>query len=202
VSGFESPAGGTGMGENPEGYSGPVQGPMDTPPPYGAAPTAPGYLSETGTPYSDTAAYPVGAVYPGMGGPQFPGAGPSGPVDLAGQYVAGYPQGYPYPGGYPYAPAYNPQSGSNGMSIAALVCGICGFIYGIPAVLGIIFGCISLSQIKRTGQQGRGMAIAGIVLGILWLVLGIIVVVAIVAFVHSNAVNNGFDNGYDNGFNN
>ena len=33
--------------------------------------------------------------------------------------------------------------------------------------VGAILGFVSLGQIKRTGEQGRGMAIAGIVIGIL-----------------------------------
>jgi hypothetical protein len=32
-----------------------------------------------------------------------------------------------------------------------------------------VFGLIGLSQIGRTGQGGRGLAIAGIVLAIFWL---------------------------------
>ena len=81
------------------------------------------------------------------------------------------PGGYPNPAGY--GPGYGPVS-TNGMSIAALVCGICGFLCGIPAVLGIIFGFVGLSQAKRTGQRGRGMAIAGIVCGILWIGLFVV----------------------------
>jgi hypothetical protein len=33
--------------------------------------------------------------------------------------------------------------------------------------VGAILGFVSLGQIKRTGEQGRGMAIAGVVIGIL-----------------------------------
>jgi peptidyl-prolyl cis-trans isomerase B (cyclophilin B) len=57
------------------------------------------------------------------------------------------------------------------MAIASLVC---AFLFA-PA--GIIFGHISLSQIKRTGEQGRGLAIAGLVLSYVFTVLTVIVVV-------------------------
>ncbi|MGH3938608.1 MAG: DUF4190 domain-containing protein [Pseudonocardiaceae bacterium] len=42
------------------------------------------------------------------------------------------------------------------------------------AVLALIFGYIARSQIKKRGQAGRGLAIAGIVLG--W--VGIAVLIA------------------------
>jgi hypothetical protein len=46
------------------------------------------------------------------------------------------------------------------MAVASLVCSlVClGF-------LGIIFGHIAVSQINRTGEEGKGLAIAGLVIG-------------------------------------
>jgi hypothetical protein len=58
-------------------------------------------------------------------------------------------------------------TGREGLSIPALIFGIFPMFGGL---LGIIFGAISLSRIRKSGQKGRGMAIAGIVLGSLWLV--------------------------------
>ncbi len=46
--------------------------------------------------------------------------------------------------------------------------------------LGIVFGHISLSQIKRTGEQGRGLAIAGLIIGYLCtalVILGLVMMV-------------------------
>jgi len=63
----------------------------------------------------------------------------------------------------PYWPP-PPNPGTNGLAIAAMVLGII-WIYWIGSILAIIFGHIALGQIKRTGQSGRGMAIAGVVLG-------------------------------------
>ena len=79
------------------------------------------------------------------------------------------PQQYQYGYGYGYPPP--PPSGTNGMAIAAMVCGICGFMCLVPGVIGIILGAISLPQIRRTQQSGRGMAITGIVTGIFWIVV-------------------------------
>ncbi|MDV3124931.1 peptidylprolyl isomerase [Mycobacterium sp. 21AC1] len=83
----------------------------------------------------------------------------------------GYPPGYPqYPGGYPTPPR------TNALAVAALVCGL------LFAPLGIVFGHLSLSQINRTGEQGRGMAIAGLVIGYLMTALTIVTVVLLVLF--------------------
>ena len=45
---------------------------------------------------------------------------------------------------------------------------------GIGFIAGIICGHISLSQIKKTGEQGRGMAIAGLIIGYVGIVLFIL----------------------------
>lgn len=55
---------------------------------------------------------------------------------------------------------------TNGFAITALVTGILGCTW----FLGVIFGIIALNQIRRNGDRGRGMAIAGIVVGCLWVV--------------------------------
>jgi peptidyl-prolyl cis-trans isomerase B (cyclophilin B) len=76
----------------------------------------------------------------------------------------------PPPYGYP-----QPRP-TNGMAIASL---ICAFLF---APLGIVFGHISLSQIKRTGEEGRGLAVAGLVISYLFTVAAIVAVVAAVVF--------------------
>ncbi|MFB9714365.1 DUF4190 domain-containing protein [Arthrobacter methylotrophus] len=50
-------------------------------------------------------------------------------------------------------------AGQNTFAVFALVFGIMGGIAAIP------FGHIALNQINRTGERGRGMAIAGLILG-------------------------------------
>ena len=96
---------------------------------------------------------------------------------------------YPPPGGMPpyYFPGYQPPpKRTNGLAIASLVCGICGFLYLIPAILGIVFGVIAVRQINRDRTEGKttdgkGMAIAGIATGVAWLVLVLIIILAVVA---------------------
>ena len=48
---------------------------------------------------------------------------------------------------------------------ASLLCSSIGWLFIIGPLLGLIFGFLALNQIKQTGQRGRGLAIAGIVIG-------------------------------------
>ncbi|WP_333891329.1 peptidylprolyl isomerase [Mycolicibacterium gadium] len=98
----------------------------------------------------------------------------------------GYPPPYgahppsPY-GGYPpvYAGYPRPQP-TNTLAVASLVC---AFVF---APLGIAFGHISLSQIKKSGEEGRGLAVAGLIISyvftafmVLVLVWAVIVIIAV-----------------------
>lgn len=59
---------------------------------------------------------------------------------------------------------------------------IIGFIASFfVSVVGIVLGFIALSQIKRTGEKGRGLAIAAIVIGFAAFVIGIIAAIGIFA---------------------
>jgi peptidyl-prolyl cis-trans isomerase B (cyclophilin B) len=81
---------------------------------------------------------------------------------------------YPLPSPYYGYPQPRP---TNGLAIASL---ICAFLF---APLGIVFGHISLSQIKRSGEEGRGLAIAGLVISyLLTLVTVATLVLALVWF--------------------
>ncbi|MGH3675110.1 MAG: peptidylprolyl isomerase [Mycobacterium sp.] len=78
-----------------------------------------------------------------------------------------------------YPPQVDPYYGyprprpTNAMAIASLVC---AFLF---APLGIVFGHISLSQLKRTGEDGHGLAVAGLVIGYLITVGTAVAVVAV-----------------------
>ncbi|MHC6176368.1 DUF4190 domain-containing protein [Glutamicibacter sp. X7] len=52
---------------------------------------------------------------------------------------------------------------TNVFAVLALVLGI------LTGLFGIIFGHIALNQIKRTGELGYGMALAGLIIGYVWL---------------------------------
>jgi Domain of unknown function (DUF4190) len=53
------------------------------------------------------------------------------------------------------------------MALASLLCSAIGWLCIIGPLLGLIFGFLALNQIKETGQRGRGLAIAGIIIGAL-----------------------------------
>lgn len=115
------------------------------------------------------------------GSPQFGGAQYG-----AGQYPqpgAGYP-GTPYPPNYgQYGPgpygygvaSYGPPPGTNGMAIASLILGICGF-FCITPLIGLGLGIGALAQTSKTRQDGRGMAIAGIILSTAWILLAALLI--------------------------
>ncbi|MBC2900720.1 DUF4190 domain-containing protein [Streptomyces cupreus] len=89
--------------------------------------------------------------------------GPQGPYGQ-GQFTPQNPYGpYPY---HPYGP-YGRPAPVNGVAIAALVLGILCFL---PAV-GLVLGLVALAQIKKKGERGKGMAIAGSVLSSVGLAL-------------------------------
>ena len=60
-------------------------------------------------------------------------------------------------------------TGTNGLAIAALCCGLAAVV-PLVGVVAIVLGVVALHQLRQvpgSGQRGRGMAIAGIVLGAL-----------------------------------
>ena len=60
---------------------------------------------------------------------------------------------------------YSPvQPGTNGLAVASMVLGIL-WLWWVGSVWPSIFGHVSLSQIKRTDEDGRPMAIAGLIVG-------------------------------------
>lgn len=94
------------------------------------------------------------------------------PPQLPPDPYGGAPWGaQPYPYGYPPAPRP-----TNAMAIASLVC---AFLF---APLGIVFGHISLSQIRRTGEEGHGLAVAGLVLSYLITAFAVLALIATVVF--------------------
>jgi hypothetical protein len=57
------------------------------------------------------------------------------------------------------------------MAVVALVLSILGF-----NVIAIILGYIALSQVKKSGDKGRGLASAAIIIAFVEIILGIILI--------------------------
>jgi Domain of unknown function (DUF4190) len=118
--------------------------------------------------------------------PPYPAQPPPGPGYGYPPLPPGAPIGYggppPYPAPYDPYQVYQASSyQTNGLAIASLITSIAGVVLGIPLaffcylgllipVVGAVLGAVALSQIRRTHQPGRGMAIAGIVIGCLTVV--------------------------------
>jgi len=77
---------------------------------------------------------------------------------------------------------------TNGLAIASLACGVAQFAFGpLATIPAIVLGHMARSQIRRTGEQGAGLALAGLVLGWGAVILGIVVIavgLAIAAGMH------------------
>jgi hypothetical protein len=161
----------------------------------------PGVAPPEGSPPASSDPPPAGQQQPP---PPPPSPAPYSPPP--GAPPPAYGQGNPYgqgppppaPGGwrppppptYGYGPQF-PQQGwapqpyvarkTNGFAIASLILGVL-WMYWVGSILALIFGYIGKNQIDNSNntQDGRGLAIAGIVLG--WIgvaVLAIIIVVAV-----------------------
>lgn len=100
-----------------------------------------------------------------------------------GQQQAYGQQPYGQPG-YGYAPARP----NNVLAIISLVASIAGvtILPFVGSIAGVITGHMSLKQLQSSGENGRGMAVAGTIIGWIgtgfWLLLIVIWVIAAIAF--------------------
>jgi hypothetical protein len=103
------------------------------------------------------------------------------PPPPAGPPAYGPPPGYGPPSGYPQPPGYGPPPGygyppaygrpTNTMAILALVL---AFVFA-PA--GLILGIIARKQIRQTGEDGDGLALAGIIVGGIFTAIFVLLIV-------------------------
>jgi hypothetical protein len=71
-----------------------------------------------------------------------------------------------------------PVAKTNTLAIASLVCGLAQFAVGpLATIPAIVLGYAARGQVKRTGEQGAGLAQAGLVLGWGAVVLGVLFMV-------------------------
>ncbi|MBT1164393.1 DUF4190 domain-containing protein [Bifidobacterium felsineum] len=117
----------------------------------------------------------------------------------AGQYTnPGMPQGNPYVD--PYNAYANPRIAQRYNSFA-----VGGFVASFfVSIIGIVLSVIGLSEIKKQGGKGRGLAIAGIVIGtvkiIAEIILIIVVIIGAVSWIEQESRNGGLD-GYSYEYN-
>ncbi|RUQ98930.1 DUF4190 domain-containing protein [Labedella endophytica] len=91
----------------------------------------------------------------------------------------GAPQGYPQAGGpqpYPsYGSPYPPARPTNTLAIITI---IAAFVFPI---VGIVTGHIALGQLKTSGEQGEGLAKAGLIISYVY--SAIVIVVLLISIV-------------------
>jgi hypothetical protein len=97
------------------------------------------------------------------------------------------------PGAGPIAPVppAPPQfARTNSLAITSLVCGIAQMMFGpLATVPAVVCGHMARHQIRRTGEQGAGMALAGLILG--WIGVGFTALVVVIALLAAVAVSSG-----------
>jgi hypothetical protein len=91
-----------------------------------------------------------------------------------GQMVA--PYGQPYL--QPYVPV---RRRTNSLAVASLVCGLAQPFLGLTTIPAIVLGYAARGQIRRTGEDGSGLATAGLVLGWIGAVVAVLVILLAVA---------------------
>jgi Domain of unknown function (DUF4190)/Septum formation len=141
----------------------PDDGPS-TPSPAPASPSPPAPPSPFASP--SPAAAPSPSAYPADG--------ITAPYGGAGPYGAGA-------GPYEYGATWPPPSqGVSRLAIASFVLGLLG-AFLLTALLSVILGISAMADIRRSGQRGRGLAIAGFVLSGVWVaaIVGLIVIGAV-----------------------
>ena len=141
-------------------------------------PAEPGQAAQPGQP--DTT-----QEQPGGGLPPYPGAGNvygGAPESYLGQ--AGQSQ-YPYSSSSYGGPS--PSVKNNGLAVASLICSCVGLLFALLGILGIVFGFIARSQIRRSqgAQKGDGLALAGIIIGFVSIAL-VITIFAVRAAHHND----------------
>ncbi|WP_378735927.1 DUF4190 domain-containing protein [Nocardia brasiliensis] len=144
---------------------------------YGGQGVSPESGAQSSVPQYPNADQPSG--YPSA--PQYPQQPAQPMTPPPQQQYPGYQQPpQPYGQPYGYQPGYQPygmpqQQGTNGMAIGALISSLAGFVTcGLGSIVGIVLGVIALNQVKQSGQEGKGMALAGIWIGVGAIVLAVL----------------------------
>jgi len=154
----------------PPAYEAPVyEAPAYEAPAY-EAPQPPAY-GEAAPPYTA----PAAAENPGY-------ETPSEPPAQGGVYAA--PTA---PGAYPaYAPgqAYPAAAPMNTLALTSLIAGIAGLtiVPFIASIVAVITGHMAMNRLKTSGEQGRGMAIGGLVTGYIGIAFAAIGIIGMIVF--------------------
>jgi hypothetical protein len=97
------------------------------------------------------------------------------------------PYGPPPYGPPPYGPWSVPAPPrTNPLAITSLVCAIAGlFVFLLPSVPAIVMGAVALHQIRQRGENGEGLALAGIIIGVCGILVAIGAIVLLGVLLHN-----------------
>jgi len=71
-----------------------------------------------------------------------------------------------------------PVARTSGLAMASLACALAQFAFGpLATIPAIVFGHMARHQIKRTGEQGAALALAGLILGWAAVILAILLLI-------------------------
>ncbi|GAA4266092.1 DUF4190 domain-containing protein [Frondihabitans peucedani] len=76
----------------------------------------------------------------------------------------------------PYGNPNAPVGASDRYSVLAIVGFVLAFVFSLA---GLIVSIIALTQIKRTGERGRGLALAGVIISALSLIIAIVISIVV-----------------------
>ena len=86
--------------------------------------------------------------------------------------------------GPPPPPAPVAPQGNNALAIASLVCGVAQvMLWPLATIPAVVLGHVARHQIRRTGEQGAGLALAGLILGWIGVGFALLAIVGIVLIV-------------------
>ena len=158
-----------GRPEQPARQQNPYDRPQDP-----AAPFVPPSSPVQGSPYQ-------GPQYQGTQyqGPQYQGSQYQNPQQ--GSQYQMPPQGPQYLQQYGYGYQGVPQNKTNGLAVAALVCGLAAIFISITAPVAIGLGIAALVQIKRRRESGTAQAVIGLTFGSLITLVWAVILVFLIA---------------------
>lgn len=81
---------------------------------------------------------------------------------------------------------YNNNTAGGGANAKWSVLAIVGFVLSLTggSIISLVLSIIGNKECKEKGYQGKGLAVAGIVISVLWLILMVIAIIAMVVLIN------------------